>query len=85
MFSWAILFSFTVPLMLAKWVVKTAFLFVGLGIPGTVLAYFIMPETMRRSPAEIHEMFVDEVPLRKWRGYKTQVERELEMQMGERL
>jgi len=79
---WAILFSFTVPLMLKKWVVKSAFLFVGLGIPGTVLAFFIMPETMRRSPAEIHEMFVDGVPLRKWRGYKTSVERELEIQNG---
>jgi len=31
--SWAILFSFTVPLMIKVWVVKTAFLFVGLGIP----------------------------------------------------
>jgi len=68
--------------MLKKWVVKTAFLFVYLGIPGTVLAFFIMPETMRRSPAEIHEMFVDQVPLRKWRGYKTQVERELEVAEG---
>lgn len=68
--------------MLSVWVVKAAFLFVGLGIPGTILAYFIMPETMRRSPAEIHEMFVDHVPLRRWRGYKTQVERELEMLQG---
>lgn len=30
---YALLFSFTVPLMLAKWVVKTAFLFVCLGVP----------------------------------------------------
>jgi MFS family permease len=29
----AVLFSFTVPLMLKVWVVKTAFLFVGLGVP----------------------------------------------------
>lgn len=31
--SWAILFAFTVPIMIKVWVVKTAFLFVGLGIP----------------------------------------------------
>jgi hypothetical protein len=37
-----------------------------------------MPESARRSPAEIHEMFVDGVPLRKWRGYKTAVERDLD-------
>jgi MFS family permease len=32
----SVLFNFTVPLMLDKWVVKTAFLFVCTGIPGTV-------------------------------------------------
>jgi hypothetical protein len=45
---------------------------------GTVLAYFVMPESMHRSPAEIHEMFVDHVPLRKWKGYKTSVEADLD-------
>jgi hypothetical protein len=50
---------------------------------GTVLAYFIMPESMHRSPAEIHEMFVDHVPLRKWKGYKTSVEADLEERMGQ--
>ncbi|WWC71187.1 uncharacterized protein I206_105140 [Kwoniella pini CBS 10737] len=78
---YAILFNFTVPLMLKVWVVKTAFLFVGLGIPGTILAFFIMPESMGRSPAEIHEMFVDRVPLRKWRGYKTHVEDDLDARL----
>ena len=29
----AVLFQFTVPLMLKVWAVKTAFLFVGLGVP----------------------------------------------------
>jgi hypothetical protein len=40
-----------------------------------------MPETMRRTPAEIHEMFVDGVPLRKWKGYVTAVERDLDARM----
>ncbi|WWC60692.1 uncharacterized protein I303_103268 [Kwoniella dejecticola CBS 10117] len=78
---YAIMFNFTVPLMLKKWVVKTAFLFIGLGIPGTILAFFIMPESMGRSPAEIHEMFVDRVPLRKWKGYKTHVEDDLDARL----
>lgn len=74
----SVLFSFTVPLMLNKWVVKTAFLFVCTGIPGTILAYYIMPESAGRSAAEIDEMFNDHVNLRKWRGYKTQVEKDLD-------
>jgi hypothetical protein len=53
-------------------------------ISGTVLAWFIMPESSYRSSAEIHEMFVDRVPLRKWKTYKTSVERNMELrQMGE--
>lgn len=65
--------------MLKAWKVRAAWFFVCLGVPGTVLAYFIMPESMRRSPAEIQEMFVDRVPLRKWKGYKTAVERDMEV------
>ncbi|WOO86296.1 Hexose transporter 2 [Vanrija pseudolonga] len=80
---YAILINFTVPLMIQAWKVKSAFFFVCLGIPGTVVAYFIMPESMGRSPAEIQEMFVDRVPLRKWKGYKTDVEKDLEARMGQ--
>jgi len=75
----AILFNFTLPLMLKAWSVKSAFFFVCTGIPGTILAYFIMPESCGRSAAEIQEMFVDHVPLTKWKGYKTTVERDLEV------
>lgn len=39
--SYATLFSFTVPLMLKVWVVKTAFLFVGLGVPLVQLSSLI--------------------------------------------
>jgi hypothetical protein len=41
-----------------------------------------MPESSRRSPAEIHEMFTEGVSLRKWRGHKTFVERDLEMRIA---
>ncbi|WWD22218.1 hypothetical protein CI109_106709 [Kwoniella shandongensis] len=75
---YSVMFNFVTPLMLNRWNVRAAWLFVCTGIPGTVLAFFIMPESSRRSPAEIQELFVDHVPLRKWRGYKTNVERDLE-------
>jgi len=79
--SFAVLINFTLPLMLKVWSVRAAWFFVCLGIPGTVLAFFIMPESKNRSSSEIQEMFVDHVPLRKWRGYKTAVERDMEVRM----
>lgn len=45
------------------------------------MAYFIMPESMGRSAAEIDEMFIARVPLRKWRGHKTEIERDLEVRI----
>lgn len=41
-----------------------------------------MPESSQRSPAEIHEMFVEGISLRKWKGHKTTVERDLDNIMG---
>ncbi|WOO84104.1 High-affinity glucose transporter HXT2 [Vanrija pseudolonga] len=79
---WAILINFCLPLMIQKWAVKAAWFFVCLGIPGTVLAYFIMPESMGRSSAEIHELFVERVNLRKWKGHKTNIERDLDARMN---
>ena len=79
--SFAVLINFTLPLMLKVWSVRAAWFFVCLGIPGTVLAFFIMPESKNRSSAETQEMFVDHVPLRRWRGYKTAVERDMEARM----
>lgn len=76
---WAVIINTALPYMLKAWSVKCAFFFVCTGIPGTILAYFIMPESMQRSPAEIHELFTEGVNLRKWRGYKTQVEYDLEV------
>jgi hypothetical protein len=48
-----------------------------LTVRGTILAYFILPESMNRSPAEIQEMFEEKVTLRKWKGHVTAVERDL--------
>ncbi|WWC60749.1 uncharacterized protein I303_103325 [Kwoniella dejecticola CBS 10117] len=73
----AILFSFCTPLMLngdAKWGVKTGLFFGVAGSIATVVGWFILPEVARRSPAEIDELFEKKVPLRKFKGYKTEVE-----------
>ncbi|WVW82736.1 hypothetical protein I302_104747 [Kwoniella bestiolae CBS 10118] len=73
----AILFSFCTPLMLngdAHWGVKTGFFFAGTGSISTVIGWFLLPEVARRSPAEIDEMFEKKVPLRKFKGYVTEVQ-----------
>ncbi|KAF2762654.1 general substrate transporter [Pseudovirgaria hyperparasitica] len=74
----AILFSFTTPLMIngsiTKWGVKTGFFFAATGIIAVVVAWFIMPEVARRTPAEIDEMFEKKINLRKFKGYVTEVE-----------
>ncbi|RSH90257.1 hypothetical protein EHS25_001591 [Saitozyma podzolica] len=58
-----------------NWGLKTAWFFAGLGLPFTVLAWFIIPETARRSPAELDELF--ERKIRPWRFHKTQTATEV--------
>ncbi|CEJ59439.1 Putative D-isomer specific 2-hydroxyacid dehydrogenase [Penicillium brasilianum] len=73
----AIMLSFCTPLMIngsAKWGVKTGFFFAGTGTVSTVIAWFILPELTRRTPAEIDEMFEKKVSLRKFKGYVTEVQ-----------
>ncbi|TVY52349.1 General alpha-glucoside permease [Lachnellula cervina] len=53
-----IMFSFCTPLMIngtSKWGVKTGFFFAGTGLVTTVIAWLILPEVARRTPAEIDE------------------------------
>ncbi|WWD01055.1 hypothetical protein V866_007993 [Kwoniella sp. B9012] len=73
----AIMFSFCTPLMLngnAHWGVKTGFFFAGTGTISTIVGWFLLPEVTRRSPAEIDELFEKKVPLRKFKGYVTEVQ-----------
>lgn len=73
----AILFSFCTPLMIngtAKWGVKTAFFFAGTGTVAVAVAWFLLPEVARRTPAEIDELFEKRVPLRQFKGYVTDVQ-----------
>jgi len=72
-----IMFSFCTPLMIngtAKWGVKTGFFFAGTGSVSVVIAWFLLPEVARRTPAEIDEMFEKKVGLRKFKNYVTDVQ-----------
>ncbi|PSK42897.1 High-affinity glucose transporter [Elsinoe australis] len=73
----AIMFSFCTPLMIngtAKWGVKTGFFFAATGAISVVIAWFILPEVARRTPAEIDEMFEKRVNLRKFDKHVTNVQ-----------
>ncbi|OGM48645.1 hexose transporter [Aspergillus bombycis] len=74
----ALMFSFCTPLMingpLTKWGVKTGFFFAGTGTVAVIIAWFILPEVTRRTPAEIDEMFEKKINLRKFKHYVTDVQ-----------
>ncbi|KAH7339191.1 general substrate transporter [Pyrenochaeta sp. MPI-SDFR-AT-0127] len=83
----AIMFSFCTPLMingsLTKWGVKTGFFFAGTGTVAVIIAWFILPEVARRTPAEIDEMFEKKVNLRKFKNYVTDIQINALVQHGE--
>lgn len=58
-----------------NWGAKTAFFFGCTGIIVTTIGWFIIPETARRTPSEIDEMFEQKVNLRKFKHYVTDVQR----------
>lgn len=58
---------------------NTAWLFFGLGLVASIGAWFLIPETARRSPAELDELYEERVPCWKMRKYVTRVETEVEV------
>ncbi|ETI24719.1 hypothetical protein G647_04088 [Cladophialophora carrionii CBS 160.54] len=56
---------------------QAAFIFGGCVFVTVIWSYFYIPETMARSAAEIDEMYAAKLPMRKWRGYKSQTVREV--------
>ncbi|KAH8691383.1 hexose transporter [Talaromyces proteolyticus] len=74
----AIMFSFCTPIMingpLTKWGVKTGFFFAATGSISVLIAWFILPEVTRRTPAEIDELFEKKVNLRKFKNHVTDVQ-----------
>ncbi|GKT49678.1 maltose permease MAL61 [Colletotrichum spaethianum] len=53
---------------------KVAFIFGGLSVLSTVYLWFYQPEVAGRSYEELDEMFIKQVPARKFKGYTTEVQ-----------
>jgi MFS family permease len=53
---------------------KTYLVFAGCMAGIIVFFYFLMPETRGRTFAEIDEMYAADIPMRKWRSYKSSFE-----------
>ncbi|KAH6645284.1 general substrate transporter [Truncatella angustata] len=74
----SIMSSFCAPLMIngtaTKWGPKTGFFFAGTGTVAVIVAWLILPEVARRTPAEIDELFEKKVNLRKFDKYVTEVQ-----------
>ncbi|WWC89877.1 uncharacterized protein L201_004805 [Kwoniella dendrophila CBS 6074] len=72
------IFNSTVPLMIAatsrNWGVKTLFMFAILGGIGTVINFFLLPETKGRTFGEMDEMYDLRIAPRKMKAYVTTLE-----------
>lgn len=81
----SICFSFVVPIMLKGsnathfkgWSVRASWFFVCTGLPGTIAAWFLLPEIARRTPSEIDELFEKGVKPRQFKSYITDVQYDL--------
>ncbi|RSH90015.1 hypothetical protein EHS25_001348 [Saitozyma podzolica] len=77
-----VLFSSTVPYMLntteANWGLKTCFFFAGISLPMCIAAFFVIPDTSKRTAAELDEMFEKKVKPWRFRGYVTEAQLALE-------
>ncbi|WWD01250.1 hypothetical protein V866_008192 [Kwoniella sp. B9012] len=72
------IFNSTVPLMISatsrNWGVKTLYMFAILGGIGTIINFFLLPETKGRTFAEMDEMYDLKISPRKMRKYVTTLE-----------
>ncbi|ODN77562.1 hypothetical protein L202_04732 [Cryptococcus amylolentus CBS 6039] len=72
------LFNTTVPLMISttsrNWGVKTLFMFAILCGFGTIINYFLLPETKNRNFSEMDEMYENKIPPRRMASYVSSME-----------
>jgi SP family general alpha glucoside:H+ symporter-like MFS transporter len=67
-----------------NWGLKTCFFFAGLSFFLVVATWFIIPETAKRSPAELDEMFEAKVKPWRFRKYVTEVQRSRKPELSTR-
>ena len=58
-----------------NWGLKTCFFYAGLSFFLVVATWFVMPETSKRSPAELDELFENKVKPWRFRKYVTEVQK----------
>ncbi|TEA19121.1 Alpha-glucosides permease MPH3 [Colletotrichum sidae] len=64
---------------------KVAFIFGALSVLSTVYLWFFQPEVAGRSYEELDEMFMNKVPARDFKTYKTEVERKAERAVADNI
>jgi hypothetical protein len=64
---------------------NTAWLFAVLGLIVSIGAIWLCPETARRSPAELDELYEHRVPAWKMRKYVTDVQRDQDARLAARI
>lgn len=62
----------------ANWGLKTAFFYAGISTPFVIASFFIIPDTSRRTPAELDEMFRKKVRPWRFRNYVTDAQKALD-------
>lgn len=62
----------------ANWGLKTCFFFAGVSAPMCVAAFFIMPDTSKRTPAELDEMFQRKIKPWRFRSYVSDAQKALQ-------
>ncbi|WWC64295.1 uncharacterized protein I303_106905 [Kwoniella dejecticola CBS 10117] len=83
-----LVFNTSVPYMLnstgANWQLKTAFFFAGISTPFVVASFFLIPDTSRRTAAELDEMFRKKVKPWRFRSYVTDAQKALNEERARR-
>lgn len=77
-----LIFNTVTPYMLnanaANWGLKTAFFYGGISFPLVAASFFIIPDTSKRTPAELDEMFRAKVRPWRFRKYVTEGQKALQ-------
>lgn len=63
-----------------NWGLKTCFFFAGLSFFFVVATWFVLPETAKRSPAELDELFEAKVKPWRFRSTVTEIEKQRALQ-----
>jgi sugar porter (SP) family MFS transporter len=72
-FSWLVTFTLPYLFTTARIGAKVGFVYAGSSTISLLFVLLLLPETQGRSLEEIEEMFIDKIPSRKWKDYRTRI------------